>query len=236
VVVPAPRNLPTGGGHGIVLSSHGGPRALVGRNQELLVINPRSGEQIRLPSPGGPFFRAALSRDGRRVAAGFSDGRVAIWEVEDRKPRILGRRDGFVSGIVFSANDRELYVTDETGVVYRYDLARGTGVEIGRHAARITGIVLSASGNRLASYDTTGEIRLWEPGTRRLAVVEGQGELWEASFQGEDGILSAARGGWLELRVLDPGALVPAAPAELSRWLDALTTARLGSAGEPVSP
>jgi eukaryotic-like serine/threonine-protein kinase len=236
VVVPAPRRQTPGGGHGLVLASHRGPRALVGRAQELLVIGPRSGERIALASPGGSFFRAALSRDGRRVAAGYSDGRVAVWEVDAPKPRILGRREGFVSGLVFSANERELYVTDETGSVARYDLTGGTAVEMGRHAARITGITLSPSGNRLASYDTTGEIRLWEPATRRLAILKGQGELWEASFLGEDGILSAAKQGWMELAVIDAGSLVPAAPAALSRWLDTLTTAQLGAAGEPVSP
>jgi WD40 repeat protein len=219
---------------------------LAGDATRLLAVAPDGGGIVVGEAPGplttlgkvsGMFFRAALSRDGGLAAGGFGDGRVLVWDVarDPARPRQLARRPGFVAGMFFGADGRELTVADETGALARIDLASGATTEIGQHPARIVDARPSPSGRRVATVDNLGEIRIWEPATGALAVLHAQGEVYSLDFVDEDQLVSVAVDGWMQLMPIAPGGLVPASPPALARWLETLTTAHIDAAGEPVS-
>jgi WD40 repeat protein len=209
---------------------------LLGNNRAPVVLDLQHDELIHLSSPGAYMFRETMSGDGRLHVAGFGDGRLLLWNVDGgtAPPRLLARRDGFISGLFFTPDDRTLVVSDETGSLARIDLATGAVAEIGRHPARIVQARLSPSGRRIATSDTTGEVRVWALGSGDLAVVRGQSQL-SIDFADDDHLVATTQDGWMQLTTLGAGSLVPGTPAALGRWLDALTTARLDATGEPVS-
>jgi WD40 repeat protein len=229
------RTAPASSTHvGALLSARGRPRLMVSAGREILIIDLQPARTVRLDSPG-IMFNSTMSEDGRKVAAGLGDGRVVLWEEVGSEMRLrpLARRAGFVQNLSFTGN--ALIVADETGVFTRFDLATGAATEIGRHTARIMDASPSLSGRWLATSDTTGEIRLWEPATGGLSVLRGRGEPRSVEFAGEDRLISTGADGQLEIFTVDGGAFVPHAPAALARWLGALTTARIDARGDPVS-
>ena len=227
-----------GHGHGGKLEvAHERKRATTALGVQVVVFDLGRDQVTRLGPTPSLAFRTAISRDGRKIAAGLADGRLLLWQPDDagKEPRLLGRRQGFVSGLLFLPDGNTLVSTDETGTVYRIDLLTGQGAEIGRHEARTIDLVMSPSGRRLATADANGEIRLWEPATSGLSVLRGQGSPRSVEFIGEDWLLAAAHDGWIQLQPIKPEIFVPAAPAALSRWLDVLTTARVTPSGQPAS-
>ncbi len=225
------------GGLGGVAGSADGSRLLAGSLREGLLIDLDGGRTLPLDYGGGTFFRSGMSRDGGKIAIGFGDGRVMLWEGRDGPPaaRLLTRREGFAVDLLFTRDAGALVVADEAGAIGRIDLATGAVTEIGRHPARIVAASLSASERWLATVDTASEIRIWEPARGGLAVLRGTGDR-NVSFLGDDRLVSVAGEGWIELLPFDPAALVPAEPSALARWLGGLTTAQVNDAGEPVSP
>jgi WD40 repeat protein len=160
---------------------------------EIVFIEIGPDRLTRLGPVGGFVFRAAISRDGRRIAAGLADGRLLLWQPDSGagEPRSLGRRAGFISGLLFLPDGEGLVVTDETGSVYRMDLMSGRGAEIGRHEARIFDAQLSPAGRRLVTSDTNGEVRLWEPASSGVLVLRGGVAPRSVEFIGEDWLLAA---------------------------------------------
>jgi WD40 repeat protein len=214
----------------------GGPRRVVAATlRDLSIVDADSGHIFRPDLQGLSVFQFVLSHDGRRLAVGSGDGRLMVLGLDGSDARLLPRRDGFVSALAFSGDDRALYAADETGSLSRYDLATGTGQELGRHAARISAMRVAPSGRHLATADVSGEIRLWDPDGGGLLVTSGNGEINSLQFLTEDRV--AALGvGTVRLMTFDPALLVPAQPSALARWLDATTSARVDAAGDPVSP
>jgi hypothetical protein len=69
------------------------------------------------------FAEAALSHDGRLVAAG-DDSRIRIWDVATgREVCTLDGHAGIVTGLVFADNGRTLFSSDLKGNVRRWSLA-----------------------------------------------------------------------------------------------------------------
>ena len=228
---------PSIGHGGDIEAAHERKRAIVSSGFKVLVIDVATDKVTQLGPTPGIAFKTAISRDGRKIAVGLGDGRLLLWQpdTEGNRPRSLGRRPGFVSGLLFLPDGNTLVATDETGAIQRIDLVSQAGAEIGRHGARIIDAHMSPSGRWLATSDAGGEIRLWEPGTGGLAVLQGHGVPHSVEFIGDDWLLAAGQDGWIRIQPLDPAAFVPAAPAALSRWLDGLTTARVAAKGQPVS-
>ena len=213
------------------------PRFAIGSVYEILVVDTEPLRLRRFDAGGSVVFRVALSADGSKLLAGFGDGRVKLWDLD--KPgmpsRELARRSGFVSALLLTPDERAVFVADETGSLYRADLATGTGSEIGRHPARIVDGRLSPSARWLATSDTTGEIRLWDVASSGLAVLRGQEESQNIRFIDDSHLLSVGPDGRMKLTALEAEAFVPAGPAHLAHWLDTLTSARTDPTGDPLS-
>jgi eukaryotic-like serine/threonine-protein kinase len=221
--------------HGAITAARGRRRALVAVGRAASVIDLDPDRVTPLDTMQSTLFRAALSRDGRVVVAGSGDGRVILYEGESLRPRLLARREGFVSGIAFTADERSALVADETGVLSRIELASGEATELGRHGARISQAHLSPSRRLVATLDTAGEVRVWEPATGGLAVLRAPAEGFVVQLVDESHLAAVSLDGSMQLFTLDADSLVPAAPAALSRWLEAITTARITERGEPLS-
>jgi eukaryotic-like serine/threonine-protein kinase len=215
----------------------GRPQALAvsGSFRNMVLVDLEDGRQTPMNLAGGAQFEHAVANDRRRIAAGLTDGRVLLWQIGQREGRLLGRLDGFISGMGFSADDRLLFVADETGLVARYDLASGLASQLGHHGARIRDLSISPSGRWLATADATGEIRLWEPRAGGLRVWRGMGDTSSVQFLGEDWLVSADEKGAVHVLAVDAERLVPAPPG-LTPWLEALTSARLDGSGAVASP
>jgi eukaryotic-like serine/threonine-protein kinase len=212
-------------------------RLLASSATEVLLIDLDPFRVTPLHALGGSVNRLALSRDGRQAAAGLGDGRLLLWDLDrpGRRARPLGRRDGTVTGLLFTADASALMVADETGIIARVDVASGAAREIGRHAARIFDMDASPAGRWLASSDMGGEIRLWDLTTSGLAVLSSHGERMSLEFSGEDRIVSDGTDAWIQITTLNPAAAAPAAPHALAGWLDRLTTARVDADGQPLT-
>ena len=70
------------GGMGGVSGSADGSRLLAGSLREGVLIDLDTDRTSRLDYGGRIFFRSGMSRDGNKVAIGFGDGRVVLWELQ----------------------------------------------------------------------------------------------------------------------------------------------------------
>ena len=72
-------------------------------------------------------FSVSFSADGRRLAAGFNEGRVELWDVPGRKLlRVLQEKTGRVARVAFSPVGDALAATGEPNVVKLHDFAAGS--------------------------------------------------------------------------------------------------------------
>ena len=230
--------LPWGAAVGGIGTSGDGSRLLAKSIEQAALINLATGRSIPLDYGGAAAFASALSWDGSKAAISFGDGRVRLWERDGAglRSRILTRRPGYAKVMLFTRDQRALFIADETGAVCRVDLPAGTVTEIGRHSAQIVNASLSPSERWLATSDQSGEIRIWEPASGAVAVLRGQGGERRVDFLTDDRLWSVAGDGWIDLLPFDRSLLVPPEPAALSRWLNRLTTAQITSTGGLASP
>ncbi|MGH3822282.1 MAG: TIR domain-containing protein, partial [Pseudonocardiaceae bacterium] len=114
----------------------------------------------------GPLNSVAFSRDGHTVAAGGSDGRVALWDLADpaRPRRSLAGQVGSVSSVAFSGDGRTLAAGGSDGRVALWDLAdpaRSRHSLVGE-AGSIFSVAFSGDGRTLAAGGSDGRVALWD--------------------------------------------------------------------------
>jgi WD40 repeat protein/serine/threonine protein kinase len=130
---------------------------------------------------------SAFSADGKRVAIGFNDGNVRVWDtLSGKQSRELGVLQGCVSAVAFSADGRRLATAcrsdlDEMGQVMKRAPGRVDRVYIwdlesakivcdisGTEVEQVNSIALTADGRRILT--ASGELiaRLWDAQSGRL--------------------------------------------------------------------
>jgi WD40 repeat protein len=109
----------------------------------------------------------AFSAGGRRLAAGFWDGTVRVWEVQSEKPLPTFRHSDRVACVAFHPHGRQLAPgsCDTTGRVW--DLVTGQEVAMLRgHIGYVMALTSSGGGGAplatASGHRYAGEVQLWE--------------------------------------------------------------------------
>jgi WD40 repeat protein len=117
----------------------------------------------------------AFSPDGRRLASGWDDGIVRIWDVNDPAPeaRELPGHDGAVVRVVFLPDGRLASAggrsadsgTSGLGEVKIWDLSTRRVLDLRGHTGLVNGLARSPDGRRLATGSEDRTVKLWDTTT-----------------------------------------------------------------------
>jgi WD40 repeat protein len=134
------------------------PGAVEGCSVEALAYDPTG----RLLAVGGIDF----------LATGGSDGRVALWDVIDR--RAVLHFAGGTTALVFSPDGTRLAGATLLRVVNVWDVATGeTVVKLTGHVDTVTCVAFSPNGRFLVTGSDDRTVRLWDPASgKQLGLVE----------------------------------------------------------------
>jgi WD40 repeat protein/tetratricopeptide (TPR) repeat protein len=118
--------------------------------------------------PGG-FRSLALSRDGRKLAAGC-DRDVKVWDAQSGLELFTLRGHASqVSTLDISPNSRALVSASEDGSIMRWDLATGKRVSaFADESGPPSGVVFVPDGIRIVSAGQDGLVREWDSATGKL--------------------------------------------------------------------
>jgi eukaryotic-like serine/threonine-protein kinase len=172
-----------------------GARLVTVAQTTLRVWDARSGAPVRelaaSRAPGASdFFRAAISPDGRLVAAMDAGGSLAsVWDLE--RATLLAEMKNRGAGVPRLAFSAHGYLATTGGDEVRLLEARGFA-QVGTVPGPVRSLAFDAKG-RLVTGSSTGEVALWEvPSGRRLRRLRAFGEEVSAVAFSRDGALVAA--------------------------------------------
>ena len=109
-----------------VLFSPDGRTLAAWDGMQLVLLDVRTGaarRRILLPGNDTIGLAARFAPDGKRLATGFSDGTITLWDVATGNPVLnLDRHDGAITGLSFSADGKTLLSTATDGTALVWDL------------------------------------------------------------------------------------------------------------------
>ncbi|MBC7930583.1 MAG: hypothetical protein H7Z38_08435 [Rubrivivax sp.] len=114
---------------------------------------------------GKNITAVALSRGGKRLAAGYDDGSATVWEVGSRRKLAdipHGRGDSpidEVAGIALNAEGTQCAVGSSSGALRLWDVGKGDGVQLTIATGETWSmrLVFTPDGKQLISFDDRGE-------------------------------------------------------------------------------
>jgi WD40 repeat protein/serine/threonine protein kinase len=124
----------------------------------------------------------ALSRDGRRLATGGTNTKIALWSLPDGKRTrlIIGHLDP-VTAVAFADEDRLLLSASEDGTARMWGMDRSAEVaEFRGHALTVRSLAFSPDGRRLASVSDDHSVRIWDVASEQEVRKGGEQEIERA--------------------------------------------------------
>ncbi len=102
----------------------------------------------------------AITRDGKRVLTGASDGTIRVWDARSGDElRVLRSAAAGVWSIALAPDERRVAVAGQGNVVQIFDLASGQRLLTSAdHIGPITSVAYSRDGTMLASADASGRV------------------------------------------------------------------------------
>ena len=188
--------------------SSDGRRAVVavgGGSRAVRVFRVRDGRLLQTFRATEVLNDAALSPDGRFVAAGAADGLVWIWNVDTGDAVRQLNHDSPVSGVIWSPEgDVLVSVGEDPNPSARiWDASTGDLLHALAHPLPLTGAVFSSDGRRLATYGTGRLARIFDvkTGERRatLSFAQGGFTVNSAEFSPDGDLIGTARGNFARL-------------------------------------
>jgi WD40 repeat protein/serine/threonine protein kinase len=224
-------SIPIGKGHTrwhVAVSPDGSLLACTDVGGKVALWDARTLSVVRmLEGPPAQVHAVAFSLDNQRLAAGFGDGQVFIWDIQgEHSPLKLPARDSHqVMSVAFSpdgkllatgARDRTSQHSDNLRL---WDASTGEPVStlggqspnLG-HTAAVISVAFSPDGQRLASGSTDQTARLWDVAARREVSplrARHADDVRSVAFS-NDGkrLASASYDGTVQIRDLDSGQTV----------------------------
>lgn len=165
-------------------------------------------ERLALKGDANYSSAVAISDDGRLVAS--ADGEVRTWDISGGRQRVhmrrLGEHGGFVHGLAFSPNGKNLVSAGDDGKIKVWDVVEGRLVkELEPLRERWRGVAFSPDGATLAAAGFDHGLVLFDVATwaiRHRASAEQNGLGAEALAFFPDGRLALAQG--FAARTIDP--------------------------------
>jgi WD40 repeat protein len=150
----------------------------------------------------------AFSPDGQRIAVGFTDDLVGVWDVTGGEERLnLSGHRGQVKDIVFSPDGTELATAGNGSAVILWDLATGKLVrQLKGDQLNVQLVRFSADGRRLVTAEADRTVRVWHASTgREMAVFRGHsGPVTAAHFLPDGETVVTAGDSTLRLWSVEP--------------------------------
>lgn len=169
----------------------GGPEELAVWPQKALDGDEPGAPLLKLAVPQGHLSAAALSPDGRWLAATRGD-HALLWDRNAlaAAPRELRGHRGDLRSLAFSADSQAL-VTASSDRTARVWPVAGAGAPVllqGGHAGALTSAAFSPDGRQVLTGSTDSSLRLWDAATgRELATVERHADAVTTVLFGADG-------------------------------------------------
>jgi WD40 repeat protein len=144
-----------------------------GFTNRLAFWDPGARQQLNLLNDAVPNAACvAFAHQHSRVAVGYMDGAVRIWNYRTQKFMAeFTNQHSRIWAAAFSPDDTRLAAGGEDGVVVMYDVERRLSYRSSSaHSWWVVGLAFSPDGGRLASAESDGAIRLWDVLTMRCAL------------------------------------------------------------------
>jgi len=151
----------------------------------------------------------AFSADGRRLAVGYGDGALRVFEVATGAAEVeFAGHDGALYAVAFSPDGATLASggTDKTARLW--DLATGGEVAQLQHGSRVLGLLFTPDGDNLVTMTQDGAVRRWALETKpSTPIFHGHQLLVSALAFEDDGarVVSAGMDGSVRWWQRDPG-------------------------------
>ncbi len=141
-----------------------GESVLIASSIGVYRYDPNTSEQTLLIETGSTISEMALAPDGIRLAIGFEDNTIELWNVQTQS--YLGILNGHtysVRSVAFSPDGNLLASGSDDGTVKVWDLASSTlRYSFEDHTSLVLGVTFSPDGTLLASASNDNDIRLWD--------------------------------------------------------------------------
>jgi WD40 repeat protein len=143
-----------------------GHRVAVCMGSEALIWDPRGGQGVKLPHPGGVVW-AAFSPDGNRVVTACADGTGRVWETDTgRQATALLQHSGTVLLVAFSPDGKTVLTAGQDNTARLWNAATGQATTPPlQHARRMTAACFSPDGTMVLTGSRDGTARVWDVAT-----------------------------------------------------------------------
>lgn len=141
-----------------------------------------------------PIYHLIFSPDGSVLAAMTNDGKIAIWDMTQKRPQpsFLISASTLSGGLAFSPDSQQLAVGGEDGHIYLWDVrtTQLCGKFCGIHAGGISKVQFVTDDQMLVAMSIDGTIQIWNTTTGQLVGKPLIREGWSGNFS-PDGRLAA---------------------------------------------
>lgn len=151
---------------------------------------------VRLAEHEGTINQLRFSPDGAHLASAGADGKVLLWDMNERRHRVLDGHLGPVWHVAFSHAGERLVSAGEDATARIWELSSGRSRTLRGHQQAVVHAAFSPDGVHLATASWDHSARIWDTVTGRpvRTLMEHKGPISRVAFSWDSGRL--ATGSW----------------------------------------